>query len=433
MRRTRILLAGVCSAAMMAAACSGGSGGAKELDESAPVTLTWWTGQSADQQKQLEKLAREFEKKHDNVTIKLSSGASTTDDLLQKLAAGFASNNYPDISYAYGSWAGELEASNRTLDITDKVKDPEVKWDEFPEVGRLTASPKGRTIGFPALVDNLVLMYNKTLFADAGVAEPTKDWTWDDFRSAAAKITDKDKKIFGTGYPVSGGEDTTWHLWPLLWQKGGEILSDEETKPAFNSEAGAEALGFLSDVAKDGSMYLDQTDEKYGQLFVSGRIGMIISGPWMFYDLAQTDTDYGVSPLPGFDGNHTTVAGPDLWVLFDQKDANRAHWAYEFTKWLTSPEQDVRFNVANGNTPLRASEAETPEYKKLAADYPGIDTVLANFDNATKARPTIQAYVALSKAVGDAIAKVLQDGSDPAKALDEAAEQAQDALKRSAR
>ncbi len=30
----------------------------------------------------------------------------------------------------------------------------------------------------------------------------------------------------------------------------------------------------------DKSMYLDQTDEKYGPLFDDGRIGMMISGPW---------------------------------------------------------------------------------------------------------------------------------------------------------
>ena len=91
---------------MMVAACSSSEGGSKELDEAAPVTLTWWTGQQADQHKQLIGLAKEFTEQHPNVTIDVSSGAPTTDGLLQKLAAGFASDNYPDISYAYGSWAG---------------------------------------------------------------------------------------------------------------------------------------------------------------------------------------------------------------------------------------------------------------------------------------------------------------------------------------
>ncbi len=53
-----------------------------------------------------------------NVTINTSAGAATTDDLLTKLSAGFTSGTYPDISYAYGSWAGELAASGNTQDLT---------------------------------------------------------------------------------------------------------------------------------------------------------------------------------------------------------------------------------------------------------------------------------------------------------------------------
>lgn len=436
MKRRQFLLAATLPVAATALAACGGSDqkqASTAVDPTAKVSLTWWTGQSSQAETKLEGLAKEFEAAHPNVSIKVSSGASTTDELLQKLAAGFASNSYPDISYAYGSWAGQLASSKRTLDITKQVADPAVKWDEFPAAGRLTASPGGVTIGFPALVDNLVLIYNKKLFQSAGVPAPTNDWTWDDFRSAAAKITNAGQKIYGTGYPVSGGEDTTWHLWPLLWQLGGDVLSEDGKEAKFNSDAGVQALTLLRDMAKEGSMYLDQTDEKYGQLFASGRLGMIISGPWMFYDLAQVDIDYGVTYLPGYNGNHTTVAGPDLWVLFDQKDANRAHWAYEFTRWLTSAEQDVRYNVATGNTPLRSSEAGSAQFKKLAAQYPGLDTVLANFKNTSKARPTVPAYVELSKAVGDAISKVLQEGGDPRAALDDAAKLAGKALARSAR
>ena len=169
-------------------------------------------------------------------------------------------------------------------------------------------------------------------------------------------------------------------------------------------------------------MYLDQTDNKYGQLFVSGRIGMIISGPWTFYDLAETDPDYGVAFLPGFDGDHTTVAGPDLWVLFDQQDANRAHWAYEFTKWLTVAAQDVRFNVAIGNLPLRASEA-SPRSSRSSAKFPGLE-VLDNLANATRpARPPGTTSDCPRRSVTRSPRSCR--GRRAAEALDEAAEKAE--------
>ena len=430
--RRLTLTAVATTAAMLLAACGGGGGGGSSaLDTKADVSLTWWTGQSSDAQKILTGLARDFEKQNPNVTIKVSSGASTTDELLQKMSAGFASGDYPDLSYAFGSWSSELASSGRTLDITEKVKDPALKWEEFAEAGRLTATPQGKTIAFPAIVDNLVLLYNKTVFDEAGVAYPTNDWTWDDYRAAAKKMTDPATKTFGGAYSVSGSEDTTWHLWPLLWQKGGDVLSPDQKKAAFNSDAGVSALTFLRDMAvTDKSLYLDQTDEKYGPLFAANRIGMIISGPWQLYDLKAAKTQYGVSYLPAFDGNHDTVAGPDLWVLFDHKDANRAHWTYEFAKWLTSNEQDARWNLVIGDLPLRSSEIDTPAFAQVQKDYPGIDIMTANSVNAKKPRPTVPGYVGLSEAIGTAISEVLQGAKEPKAALDEAAAKADKALAR---
>ncbi|MPV87822.1 extracellular solute-binding protein [Georgenia ruanii] len=419
------------TAAGALAACSPSSkGGATTLDADADVTLTWWTGQADQAETILEGLAAEFEQEHPNVTIKVSSGAPSTEDLLQKLSASFAGGTYPDISYAFGSWASELAASERTLDITEQVSEPDVAWDEFSGAARQTAQPTGEaTIGFPAVVDNLSLIYNTTVFDAAGVEYPTEDWTWEDFRAAAKKLTDASTNTYGYAYSVSGSEETTWQFWPHLWQGGGQILSEDGATAEFNSAAGVEALTFLRDMAvEDKSVYLDQTDTKFTELFASDRIGMVTSGPWTLYDLSVAGTQYGVVPLPGTGGKHTTVSGPDLWVLFDHHDLNRAHWAYEFTKWLTSPEQDVRWNVAYGNLPLRASEIESPEFRAQVEEMPGLDVMAANGENATEPRPTVAGYVNLSEAIGTAISQVLQGQGDPKSALDGAAATATAAL-----
>src|SRR4029079_7004647 len=84
-----------------------GKDDAAGYDPAAKVELTWWTGQTADAETLAEQLAKEYQTAHPNVTIHTSTGASTTDDLLTKLSAGFTSGSYPDISYAYGSWATE--------------------------------------------------------------------------------------------------------------------------------------------------------------------------------------------------------------------------------------------------------------------------------------------------------------------------------------
>ncbi|WP_425953389.1 ABC transporter substrate-binding protein [Xylanimonas sp. McL0601] len=429
----RTALAAVAALAVVGGvtACGAGSGeGATALDTSAPVKLTWWTGQADDAHDLLKSLAADFTKAHPNVTIDVEPGASTTDELLQKMSAGFAGGDYPDISYAFGSWASQLEASGRTLDLTEQVKDPAVGWDEFTAAARSTAQPNGgKTIGFPALVDNISLIYNKTVFDAAGVEYPTDDWTWDDLRAAAKKLTDPATQTYGFGYSVSGTEETTWQFWPHLWQRGGAILSSDQKTAAFADQPGVEALEFLRSMAQDDkSLYLDQTDLKIGQLFAANRIAMETSGPWVLHDLQTAGTKYGVVQLPGIDGNHQTVSGPDLWVALDHHDVNRAHWTFELLNWLTSPEQDLRWNVAFGNLPLRESEQASPEFQAQVKALPGLDVMAANSANAKTARPTATGYVGLSEAIGKAISKVLQGQADPADALAEAQKAADTAL-----
>ncbi len=411
-------------------ACSSQDQGSAALDPDADVTLTWWTGQNDQAETILEGLAEEFHQDHPNVTIKVSSGASSTEDLLQKLSSSFVGGTYPDISYAFGSWASELAGSGRTLDISDKVSNPAVGWDQFSQAATATAQPTGEAvIGFPSVVDNISLIYNKTVFDRAGVAYPTDDWTWDDFRTAAQELTDPSTTTYGYAYSVSGSEETTWQFWPHLWQNGGQILDEAGTTATFDSPFGVQALTFLRDMAvEDQSVYLDQTDTKFGQIFASDQIGMMTSGPWMLYDLQKAGTSYGVTQLPGTDGRHTTISGADLWVLFDHQDANRSHWAYEFTKWLTDPAQDVRWNVAYGNLPLRESEIDSPEFQEQVAAMPGLDVMAKNSQNATIPRPTVPGYVRLSEAVGTAISEVLQGQGDPTEKLHEAATESTEAL-----
>ncbi len=427
LRATAVLAATVGVVAL--AGCSG-SQGATTLDTKAKVQIEVWSGQADAAQKVIDGLAKEFEQAHPNVSINISPGASSTDQLLQKLSAGFAGDRYPDMSYAFGSWAGQLEASGRTLDISADVKKPEVKWDEFTAAARGTAQPTGKkVIGFPAVVDNIGLLYNKTLFDKAGLAYPTADWTWDDFRTAAKKLTDEANHIYGYGYSVSGSEETTWQYWPHLWQNGGAILNDDSTKAEFASQAGDDALSFLRSMAVDDkSVYLDQTDVKFGQLFVNDRIGMITSGPWQLSDLKTGGTKYGVVPLPGTNGDHQTVSGPDIWALFDHHDKNRAYWATQFAQWLTSAEQDERFNVAIGNLPLRSSEASSDAVAKEAAEYPGYEVFVANSANVKQTRPTTKGYAALSVAVGKSISQVMQGDGEPKAALEQAANTADAAL-----
>ncbi|MFI6923957.1 ABC transporter substrate-binding protein [Nonomuraea spiralis] len=393
-----------------------------------PVEITWWHGQVETQAKTIEQLAADYNKAHPGVRIVPAVGTTNVDDMLQKVQAVLAGGKAPDIAYMYGTWMPHLAKNPKVYDLTATVKAPGFGWDDFWPSERAVSEVDGKVVGIPAVVDNLAVIYNKKLFDAAGVPYPGKDWTWDDFRDAARRLT-KDG-VYGTAYPVTGGEDTVWRFWPMIWQQGGSILTPDGRKSAFDTPQAAKALDLWSAMARqDKSVYLDQNGEKFLPLFQSGKIGMIVSGPFALLDVIDHKVDYGVQVLPGYDGNHETVAGPDNWVVFDN-GSRRAKAAADFLTWLTRPEQDARWTLGLGNLPIRKATTALPAYDTFVKDFPDMDVFTANLDNAKQARPPVPVYPEFSEKVGDAISRALVGGTPVPEALTKAAAEADRVLER---
>jgi multiple sugar transport system substrate-binding protein len=395
------------------------------------VKVIWWHGQVETQAKVIETLAADYNRTHPGVQVVPAVGTTNVDDMLQKVQAALAGGDAPDIAYMYGSWSAHLAKSPKVYDLTKVVKDPSFGWDDFWPSERAVAEVNGKVIGIPAIVDNLAVVYNKKLFDAAGVPYPSKDWTWDDFRAAAAKLTSSEKGVFGTTYPVTGSEDTVWRFWPMLWQQGGSIVSADGKKSTFNTPQAVQALTVWQTMARqDKSVYLDQNGEKFLPLFQSGKVGMVMAGPWALLDFIDHKISYGVQVLPGYGGDHQTIAGPDNWVVFDN-GSRRTKAATDFLTWLTRPEQDARWTLGLGNLPVRKATMALPAYKQFVKDFPDVDVFTANLDNAKQARPALEAYPEFSEKVGDGIDRALVGGTPPQQALDQAAKDADRALARS--
>jgi multiple sugar transport system substrate-binding protein len=430
MKRSWRVFVFVLAFALVAAACTSGGGNDQNgTDTGGPIHLTMWVGYTPPPPENqsfeylsIDRMVKEFEAQNPDITIELQYVNS--DNALQKATVAIQGNQQPDISYQYGTNMAQLAATPKIVDLTDRVNDPSYNWGDFYPGEQAVATVDGRVLGVPALVDNLAVVYNKDLFAKAGIAEPTGDWTWDDLRTAAKAITDPAKKVFGLVFPVDGSETTVWEYEAMLWAAGGEILNGDNTKAAFNSAAGVRALTTLTDINQDGSTYLDfQPDSgKSGQLFNSGNIGMIITGPW---DLSGfPDVNYGVQVMPSFDagGSHQTIAGPDNWVIFDNGQA-RVDAAWKFLSFMTSPDQVLQDSLDTSHLPTRSSVAAMSAFKAFFTKYPGTQVFVDNLANVLQARPSISQYPRVSTALGQAIVSALQGQASPQDALNQAAQQ----------
>src|SRR5580704_11617411 len=401
---------------------SGGGGGGRSQ------TIQIWEGYTAAEAKAFSHLVAEYEAQHPGQ--KVSPLFVNNDDTLQKVLTAVRGGSPPDIAYLYGSWAPNVAQIPQVVNLAQVVKRPGVNWDDFWTGERAVATVNGKVIGIPAVVDNLAVVYNKTLFAKAGLQPPGPDWTWPEFVADAQKLTNPAIKQFGTAYVTPGTEDTVWHWEALLWEAGGQLLTPGNTKAAFDSAAGLASLNTLRTMSvTDKSMYLDPSDSAYSNLFNSGKIGMLVTGPW---DLsAFPNVHYGVQVMPaypGTSGGHQTISGPDNWVIFNNSPA-RVAAAEQFLLWLTAPAQVKYWAVQTGNLPTRQSVGDSPAVsQQMNAALPSVGAFVANLANVTQARPQIPQYPKISTILGNMIVSVLLGKSQPQAALTAAAQQVDQAL-----
>ena len=416
MRRSLALLA--VALTVLVAGCGGGS----DSSSGGKTNIVLWHGYVDVEGKALTAAAKRFNATHPKIHVTVQNYGNA-DYALNKVLTAIRGGSYPDIVYLYGSWAANMARTPKAVDLAPLIKaDPSINWNDFWPAERQAVAVGPKIVGVPALVDNLALVYNKKLFDQAGLAYPTADWTWDDFRAAAKKLTDPSAKQFGWAYVNDASEDTVWRFDALLWQAGGDILTADQKHAAFNSPAGvAKAATLLQQMATvDHSVYLDSGNGNYANLFNSGKIGMLFTGPW---DLsAFPDVDYGIQILPG---NHEP---PDDLGPRPVGDARQRRCA---------PKRGVDVpQVVHVHGPRRCSGRSRPatcrsvrrrpRRRRTPSTRPSIRASPRSFENeqnAVKARPVLPTYNEISQAMGQAIQAILLGKAQPQQALDQAAQQ----------
>ncbi|MFD9485131.1 ABC transporter substrate-binding protein [Streptomyces sp. NPDC059991] len=391
------------------------------------VNIEMWHGQNEIGAKAIEGLAADFNRSQSRVRVNASGGGVVADAMLQKVTAALAAGAYPDIAYIFGSDLASIARSPKVVDLTGALHDGSPPWNDFWPSVREAVTLHGKVRAAPSLLDSLAVACNTTLFRRAGIPLPGPGWTWPEFVATARKLTDAGHGVFGTGWPGAGDEDTVWRLWPMVWDLGGDVIGPDGRSIGF-ADAGRRALETVAQLVADKSVYIDPKpgSEQMYQVFTSGRMGMVITGPWQLPNIVESKLPYDVVPMPTYSGKPLTISGPDTWTLFDNGKA-RARAAVEFVRWLITPAQDVRWDIGGGSLPLsRRTEAESA-WQRHSADTVGLPVFTKALETA-RVRPIHPAYPQISQATGEAVVSVLLGRASPAKAVRRCADKADAAL-----
>ena len=349
--------------------------------------------------------------------------SGNSDFALQKLLTAMAGGKAPDIMYQYGSSLANLARSPKIVNMGDLIaKTPGYDWNDFYPSERQAATVNGK-VGPPGAgrQPQPGLQQEAVRRGRRGAPDGRLDLGRLPRRREEAHRT-LATKTYGWAYVNDGSEDTVWRYLAMLWQAGGDLLTPDNKAPAFDSPAGLAALQLLHDMAvTDKSVYLDQGNGNYLNLFNSGKIAMLWTGPW---DLSSINADvgYGVTLLPA--DVATTRRSPGRTSASWSTTAPTAHGRrWQFVTWLTSAKVHLQFAIATGDLPIRESETKLPDYQTFLKKYPAEKVFVDNLNNVNKARPNIPPYAEDLDRARARVQFVLLGKLEPQQALDPASQQ----------
>ncbi|MDZ4717262.1 MAG: sugar ABC transporter substrate-binding protein [Roseiflexaceae bacterium] len=261
--------------------------------EKAKIRLATWTG--VDESKELQAVIDQINTTATTFEIVLEAQPA---DYYTKIQTNLAGGTAADLLWLSQEYITGYAQKGVLLDITDRLatdSQPAAKLaDYYPSVLQ-TAQYNGKTYGLPWIAQPVVLYYNPKLFADAGVAPPDENWTWDTFKDAAAaltKDTDGDGKIDQYGTAFNG--------WPpiqmFIWQAGGEVISEDRMTSPIDSPEALAGANFYSDIIYNPKYAATEDvikEQGFSELAKNGKVAM-------FYGGAGDDLDYAHTKDPKF-------------------------------------------------------------------------------------------------------------------------------------
>ncbi len=195
-----------------------------------------------------------------------------------KLEAAAESNTMPDIYWMHTDQILYYADFGILADLTDLYDDPNFYQDHYSEISIGNASGSdGKIYGVPKDKDNILLVYNKEMFDQAGLEYPNDNWTWDDMESASQAIYDKTGKY---GYMAYNDEQLGY--WNFVYQNGGYILDENNVYAGYTQPATADAIKYYVGLQQNDwcpdQAYFAETSP--GTAFFSEQGAMFLEGNW---------------------------------------------------------------------------------------------------------------------------------------------------------
>ena len=370
----------VCSILLMGGCLSTAFAGGKKEAGDKPVEVTFWSLFTGGDGEFFNAMVDEFNRTHTDIVLKADPAKYT--DYYTKLTTALASKNAPDVVVIHRDSMLTYVNSGALYPLDELLAGNQDEVKDFVPAAIDPCRFNGKLYSLPLDVHPLIMYYNKDLLAKAGITKIPASYA--ELMAAAQSVQEK------TGAVGLDMDNTTatYKAYTLtrsfisgMGQLGGNLLTADNKKAAFNNEKGLKVVQDLIDSVNKYKVTPKGYDYDTAMAdFRLGKAAFYFNGVWTTGTMeGQSDLNFGATPFPALWGKPGAWADSHTLAIPVQKkmDPVKLEAAKTFILWMTA---HADMWAKAGHIPTRLSVRTKDSFKALAyrADYvTAVDSVIA--------------------------------------------------------
>lgn len=333
------------------AACGNGNSSAEgDTEEGKTLTVSVESGYKD----YINEIKDTFEKEND---VKIKLVEKDMFDQLESLALDGPAGKGPDVMMAAYDRIGALGQQGHLAEV--KLGNESA----YDETDKAQVTYDGKIYGEPAVIETLVLYYNKDLVDTAPATFKDLENLSKDSRFAFESEAGKN-----TGFLAKWTD--FYYSYGLIAGYGGYVFGDDGTDPSdigLNNAGAVEGISYATDwfqnVWPKGMQDIKSAGDFASQQFMSNKTAAIIDGPWQAQTYKENNINYGVAKIPTLNNGqpYQPFGGGKGWVVSNY--AKNKDLSQKWLDYVTNQENQEKFFEMVNEIPANQQARETAKAK----------------------------------------------------------------------
>ncbi len=367
---------------LLLAACSGGGettsneadGNSSSENSGEKQIVTFWHSMGGKGQEALDGIVEDFNKSQDKIQVN-AEYQGKYDESLTKFNTVAGTDNAPSMIQTFEIGTMSMINSGNIKPIQDLIDADGYDMGGLEENIVNYYSLDGKFYSMPFNSSTPVMYYNKDAFKAAGLDPETPPATFEEVEEVSKKIAEANPKMKGFALQAYG-----WLYEQLLANQGALLLnndngrSDTPTEIGWTEEEGKSIFEWVKRMVDDGTFANYGTNEDNMVAgFIAGDVSMFLQSSASARDVIDNAPfEVGIAFLPhpeDKDREGVVIGGASLWMIDDKPEAEQ-NAAWEFMKYLQTPEVQAKWHVGTGYFAINPAAYDEQAVKDAYEEMP---------------------------------------------------------------